>query len=201
MKQSLLKPKLSLLLLLMMGLPVLVFSQKIDFTVNGTVLDYDGNPLIGASALIEGLETGSVTDLDGNFTIKGSAEAGDYQLQVSYVGFTPTREAFTISAAAPEVTIEVSLADDVMDMEEVVVVGSSVTTKRKQLGNSVNVLKSDKLTVANPQGVSGALQGKLPGARITQNSGDPAGGFSVQLRGASTLLGSSEPLYVIDGVI
>jgi TonB-linked SusC/RagA family outer membrane protein len=201
MKQSLLKAKMPLLMLLMLGLPLLAFSQKINFTVSGTVQDYDGNPLIGASAFVEGLAMGAVTDIDGQFAIKGEAEAGEYQLQVTYVGFTPVRRTFAISAAAPEVTLEISLADDVMDMEEVVVVGSSVTTKRKQLGNAVNVLKSDKLTVANPQGVTGALQGKLPGARITQNSGDPAGGFSVQLRGASTLLGSSEPLYVIDGVI
>ncbi|TXB64951.1 SusC/RagA family TonB-linked outer membrane protein [Phaeodactylibacter luteus] len=188
-------------MLLALALPLAGLAQKAQYSISGAVTDYSGLPLIGASVVLTGPNSGTVTDVDGQYLLSGEADAGAYTLQVTYVGYSPTEKEITLSAGQNTLSIDFNLAEDVLDMEEVVVVGSSVTTKRKQLGNSINVLKSDKLTVANPQGVTGALQGKLPGARITQNSGDPAGGFSVQLRGASTLLGSSEPLYVIDGVI
>lgn len=187
-------------LLLLLALPALTFAQKVDFTIRGTVTASDGQPLIGVTVQLPALQIGTITDVNGTYDLKGSANAGDYAIEFSYVGYGSAREQVSISAGASP-TVNATLGEDILKMDEVVVVGSSVTTQRKQLGNAVNTISAGKLVSANPQSVTNALQGKLPGAMITQNSGDPAGGFSIRLRGASTLLGSSEPLYVIDGVV
>ena len=186
--------------MLLFAMPTLAFSQKVDFTVKGTVTESNGMPLIGVTVVIPAIGDGTITDADGRYEFSSSADPGDYTLEFSYVGFATTSQQISVSRGA-NLTTDIVMGQDILKMDEIVVVGSSVTTKRKQLGNSITTLKADELIVANPQGVTNALQGKLPGARITQNSGDPAGGFSVRLRGASTLLGSSEPLYVIDGVV
>ena len=188
------------LLLLFFAMPALAFSQRVNFTVKGTVTAGGGEPLIGVTVQLPALSIGTITDVDGSYELTGNANPGDYNIEFRYVGYATSSQRVNISGSGA-VTADVVLAEDILNMDEILIVGSSVTSKRKQLGNAINSLKADKLVTANPQGVTGALQGKLPGARITQNSGDPAGGFSVQLRGASTLLGSSEPLYVIDGVV
>jgi TonB-linked SusC/RagA family outer membrane protein len=86
-------------------------------------------------------------------------------------------------------------------LDEVVVIGSSLTAKRKQLGNTVNTISNNQLQNTGSGNLTSALQGKVPGAQITQTSGDPAGGISIRMRGTSTISGSAEPLYVIDGVV
>ena len=93
------------------------------------------------------------------------------------------------------------LADDILGLDEVVVTGTSLGTTRKQLGSYISTVKGDDLTKGATGNVLAALQGKTAGAQITQNSGDPAGGMSVRLRGISSISSSSEPLYIIDGVI
>src|SRR6185503_5947428 len=88
-----------------------------------------------------------------------------------------------------------------LGLDEVVVTGTSQGTTRKQLGSYISTVKGDVLTRGNSGNVLAGLQGKTPGAQIIQNSGDPAGGVSVRLRGVNTINSSSEPLYIIDGVI
>ena len=178
------------LLLLFFAMPALAFSQRVNFTVKGTVTAGGGEPLIGVTVQLPALSIGTITDVDGSYELTGNANPGDYNIEFRYVGYATSSQRVNISGSGA-VTADVVLAEDILNMDEILIVGSSVTSKRKQLGNAINSLKADKLGTANPQGVTG----------ITQNSGDPAGGFSVQLRGASTLLGSSEPLYVIDGVV
>lgn len=177
------------------------FSQNLNFSVQGMLSDESGEPLIGVTVQIPSLGLGSISDVDGKYELKGAAPAGEYGIQFSYVGYATRNETFSVSTNNQSITVDVQLGVDVLNMDEVVVVGSSVMASRRQLGNSINSLKSEDLVVASPQGLNSALQGKLPGAQVTQNSGDPAGGFSVRLRGASTINGSSEPLYIIDGVV
>ncbi|GJM34776.1 MAG: SusC/RagA family TonB-linked outer membrane protein [Saprospiraceae bacterium] len=168
--------------------------------VTGTVTDDLGTPLIGVTVTQKGTTTGTLTNLDGLYELNLPDSYTTAEISFSYIGYTTVTEMADFHGT--DVTkLDVQLAPDVLDMEEVLVIGSSVSTSRKQLGNSINSVKAEELITANPQGLSSALQGKLPGAQITQNSGDPAGGFSVRLRGASTITGSSEPLYVVDGVI
>jgi TonB-dependent SusC/RagA subfamily outer membrane receptor len=88
-----------------------------------------------------------------------------------------------------------------LKMDEVIVTGVSAGTTRKQLGNYISTVKADELSKGASSNVLTALQGKTAGAQIIQNNGDPAGGVSVRLRGISSVLSSSEPLYIVDGVI
>ncbi len=187
-------------LVFLLALPVLAFAQKVNFSINGTVSNASGEPLVGVTIRIPALQVGASSDLNGAYQLTSAANPGDYTVEFSYLGYATARERITVGALASQ-TVNVTLGEDILRMDEVLVVGSSVTSQRKQLGNAINSIQAEKLVSANPQGVSSALQGKLPGALITQNSGDPAGGFTVRLRGASTLLGSSEPLYVVDGVV
>ncbi len=178
-------------LLLFYGLSLLA-----QTSISGTVVDSDNEPLIGATVQITSTGTGTTTDIDGNFSLSLSGDEGG-TLEVSYIGY----ETKIVSYQSGQTNITITLSEGAVGLDEVLVIGSSITQERKRLGNAVTTLKSEKLVEASPNAVTDALQGKVPGAQITQNSGDPAGGFSIRLRGPSTIKGSSEPLYVVDGVV
>ena len=100
-----------------------------------------------------------------------------------------------------KLTQDVVLAVDILNLDEVVVTGSSVATERKSLGNAINTVSASEIEHTGSENPLAALSGRVLGAQITQNQGNAGGGFSVRLRGASTISGSSEPLYIVDGVI
>lgn len=164
-------------------------------TISGTVKNKaDGIPIPGVTVLIKGSTKSSITDLDGNYTITGTT--GDV-LIFSYIGF----ETKQLKLADKNNNYNIVLSEELNTLNEVVVLGSTVRVTRKELGNAVTSLKAEGLNKAKPVDISSALQGKIAGAQVSQNSGDPAGGFSIKLRGTSSILGSSDPLYVIDGVV
>ncbi len=184
-----------LIALLMVFCAPALFAQSV--TISGTVTEQgSGLTLPGVNVKIAGTTVGTNTDLDGNFTITAENTNGK-TLVFSYIGY---RAANVVLTGADQ-TVDVTLGEDATNLEQVVVIGSSVTQSRRKLGNAVTTLESEKMLKVAPVNIMNALQGKIPGAQITQNSGDPAGGFSIRLRGPSTIKGSSDPLYVIDGVI
>ena len=164
--------------------------------VSGNVTSENGIPLPGVSILIKGTSKGVISDFDGNFSVNVTDGIGK-TLAISYIGFLTAE----IKLTGENQTVNVILAEDFNALDEVIIVGSSLTQSRKKLGNAVTTIKSTELVKGAPVNITTSLQGRVPGAQITQNSGDPAGGFSIRLRGPSTIKGSSEPLYVIDGVI
>ncbi len=172
---------------------------KADFTISGKVTDTKKEPLVGATVQIGSTTLGTLTDVDGNYSFSGSLPEGPYRLAVSFIGYGTKYTNFDLKSGKQ--SFDIVLSDDALNLGEVVVIGSSVAQERKQLGNSITTVRADQLARAGTGNAIQALQGKVAGAQITQNSGDPAGGISVRLRGAKSLLGSSEPLYVIDGVI
>ena len=164
-------------------------------TITGIVKNKaDGIPIPGVSVIIQGTTKGSATDIDGKYSIV--ATPGEI-LNFSYVGFART----TIKVTDKDSSVNVSLSEEVNTLNEIVVLGSTLRGTRKELGNAVTSIKSQELIKAQAPGITSGLQGKIAGAQISQNSGDPAGGFSIKLRGTSSILGSSDPLYVIDGVV
>ncbi|VAW12411.1 Outer membrane TonB-dependent transporter, utilization system for glycans and polysaccharides (PUL), SusC family [hydrothermal vent metagenome] len=165
-------------------------------TISGAITADDGLPLPGASVIIKGTSTGGITDFDGNYSISANDVSGE-RLAISYLGYKTT----IITLTGENQVVDAVLAVDSNSLDEVIVIGSSIAQERKKLGNAITTVKSAVLVKAAPENITSSLQGKVPGAQITQNSGDPAGGFSVRLRGPSTIQGSSEPLYVIDGVV
>lgn len=164
----------------------LTFAQS---KVSGTVKDANGEPLIGVSVVEEGTTNGAVTDINGNYTLNVKPGA---RLKLSYVGFTPK----TIKAGSNS---QIVLDEDNTALNEVVVVGYG-TMQRKDVTSSITTVKAKDLNVGAYTDPGQLLQGKVPGLVIVQNS-DPNGGVnSLTLRGASTLNGSTEPLYVVDGI-
>lgn len=164
-------------------------------TVTGTITSSaDGLSLPGVSVLIDGTSKSAVTDLDGKYSISVNENE---TLVFSFVGFAPQKVKITSGTTS----VNLKMNEELNTLSEVVVMGSTVRATRKELGNAVTSLKGEDLVKAQPGGLSTALQGKIAGAQVSQNSGDPAGGFSIKLRGTSSILGSSDPLYVIDGVV
>ncbi|HZE86411.1 MAG TPA: SusC/RagA family TonB-linked outer membrane protein [Puia sp.] len=168
--------------------------------IAGQVLNKSGAPVESATVLVQGTKFGASTDKDGAYSIAADLKPGRYVLEFSGIGFSMQTVSLTIDAATAYTT-NATLSDDVKGLDEVVVTGTSAGTTRRQLGSYISTVKADDLTKGSTGNVLAALQGKTAGAQITQNSGDPAGGISVKLRGISTISGSTEPLYIIDGVI
>lgn len=167
-----------------------LFAQK---TLTGTVKDgnANGEAIIGATVQITGTGTGTITDIDGNFSVE--VPAGKNQITVSYVGY----KSQTINVAGKS-HVNVVLHADATNMDEVVVVGYG-TMKRSDLTGSVSSINEEQIKQGVNTSLEQAMQGRIAGVQVTQNSGAPGGGISVQVRGINSLSGN-EPLYVIDGI-
>lgn len=168
--------------------------------ISGKVTGPDGKGISSISVQVRNTTYGSVTDADGAYSIQANLNQGSYSLDFSGVGFKSKSQTLQIGSAA-SYTADVQLAIDALNMDEVILTGVSLGTTRKQLGSYISTVKADELTKGAASNVLSALQGKTAGAQIVQNNGDPAGGFSVRLRGVSSILSSSDPLYIVDGVI
>ena len=178
-----------LALFLLMLLPLQAFAQ--DATVTGTVRDAaNGEPIIGATVKVKDSSTGVITDLDGNFTL--SAKSGQV-LEFSYIGYTTKTMKVGKSGR-----MDVTLSEDAHALNEVVVVGYGVM-KRSDLTGSVASINEEAIKQGVNTSLEQAMQGRIAGVQVMQNSGAPGGGISVQIRGINSLNGN-EPLYVIDGI-
>lgn len=189
------------LVLAVCALPLSAFAQaaKTDFSITGIVTDASNEPIVGATVQIVGTSLGILTEADGTYNLQGALTEGSYTLQVSFVGYAASKQSVEIKSGNQK--IDFKLNPDALNLDEVVVTGASPTTTRKQLGNSISVVNAEKLEKTGSNNALGALSGKVMGAQISQNSGDPAGGFSIRLRGAGSVNSSSDPLYIVDGVI
>jgi len=169
-------------------------------TISGKVTGKGGTGIPDITVQVRNTAVGTISDANGNYTLSGNIPAGSQVIDFSGVGFRKTEKAVTVGQNK-SYSVDVDLSSDVMGLEEVVVTGTSIGTTKKQLGSYIASVKGDQITKSSPPNVLAGLQGKTPGAQIIQNSGDPGGGMSVRLRGVSTISSSSEPLYIIDGVI
>jgi TonB-linked SusC/RagA family outer membrane protein len=176
------------------------FASQAQVILKGKVTGPNGAAISNASVQVEPSNAGTNTDASGNYSITTTLKPGKYTLVFSSVGYKRITKAITVSGN-DAFDNDVVFASDPLGLDEVVVTGTSAGTTKKQLGSYISVVKADQLTKGAAGNVLAALQGKTAGAQITQNSGDPAGGMSVRLRGISSVNSSSEPLYIIDGVI
>jgi TonB-linked SusC/RagA family outer membrane protein len=161
--------------------------------VSGKVTDPNTNEeLPGVTVLVKGTSTGTVTDIEGNYKIQ--VPGPEATLVFSFIGYI-TQEV----PVGNRSTVDVSLSEDVKQLEEVVVVGYG-TQKKSDLTGAVASVSGDRLRNTLTANVDQALQGRVPGVQVTQNSGRPGSAVSIRVRGTSSITGSNEPLYVIDGV-
>lgn len=163
-----------------------------DGTVSGVVTDEQG-PVIGASVVIKGTTNGTVTDFDGKFSIPG-AKKGDV-ISISYVGYVTQEIVWDGSKS-----LQIHLKADSQNLDELVVVGYGVQ-KKESLTGAMQVVSSEILLDATSPTVENLLSGKVPGVQVTSGGGQPGQQGKVVIRGKSTVNGSTDPLWIVDGVI
>ena len=167
----------------------LIYSQ--DLNLKGTVLEKDTNlALAGATIQIIGNESGVVTDFDGNFEIK--VTIGD-KIKVSYVGMK------TIELPIITSPISIYMEVDINQLEEVTVSVGYFDISEKDLSGSITQIKSDQLEKNRSGSVESILQGQVSGLVVSESS-QPGGGSGVSIRGTNSILGGTQPLYVLDGI-
>ena len=169
-------------------------------SISGKVTGGDGKGIAFISVIVKTTSFGGITNADGNYNFSADLRQGTYTLEFSGVGFKSKEQSLQVGSGA-SYSMNVQLITDVLNLDEVVITGVSAGTTRKQLGSYISTVRADQLNKGSSANVLSALQGKTAGAQIIQNNGDPAGGVSVRLRGMSSILSSSEPLYIVDGVI
>jgi TonB-linked SusC/RagA family outer membrane protein len=178
------------------------WAQAQSYTLEGRVIEADTDrALPGANVQVEATTFGTATREDGGFSLSVRLAPGTYTLRVSFVGYRTEQQSITLDDQQTVSVGTVALEPGVAGLEEVVVTGTGGPTERRQLGNAISSVDAQELEEAPSSSTLQSLQGKIAGAQIQQNSGNPAGGISVRLRGTSTVLGSADPLFVIDGVI
>ncbi len=181
--------KLSLVLMLILFSLGFTFAQR---TVSGTVTDTEGETLIGANVLVKGTNVGTVTDIDGKYSLK--VPEGGNVLVFSYTGYT-TQE---VPLGASNV-VDVTMSSGVL-LSDVVVTALGITKAEKSIGYSVQKVDGDKLVEAPEQNVVNSLGGRISGVQITNSSGAVGSSSRILLRGASSIYGNNQPLFVVDGV-
>ncbi len=181
-------------LLLLAFVSASAFAQARRITGRVTV-EGSGEALNAASVTIVGTNAGTYTDDQGRFTL--TAPEGPVTLRIRRIGYIQK----SVPVAAGVTESDITLARDILQLETQVVTGTATTVSSVNAANAVTVISSEKLNKVPAQTIDYALQGKIPGALVTQNSGAPGGGVQVQLRGVSTINASFQPIYVIDGLI
>ncbi len=161
-------------------------------SVSGKVTDTNGAPLPGVSVVIKGTTNGAITDANGNYLLSKIPENGI--LQFSFVGMK--RQEFSVSG---KTVINVSMVDESVGIEEVVAIGYG-TTKKSDLTGSVSSLSSKELDNQVITNTSTVLQGRSAGVVVTNLSGAPGASTKIRIRGANSIGGGNDPLFVVDGI-
>lgn len=180
--------KLALLFLGVMCCAHIALSQK---TIEGTLTDVDGTPLIGANVIEVGTSNGTITDLDGNYSLTVSDGAS---VEFSYTGY-----ASQVVNASVGNSFNISLSEGSV-LDEVVVTALGITREKKALSYAAQTVSTDELSKARELNVVNSLSGKVAGISVARSGAGVGADSRVILRGNRSLFGSSQPLYVVDGV-
>jgi TonB-dependent starch-binding outer membrane protein SusC len=162
-----------------------------DATVSGTVKDDSGAPLPGVNILIKGSTAGTTTDINGKYSLSAAPNA---TLIFSFIGFLSEEVAIENRTA-----IDVMLITDITTLSELIVVGYGVQEK-KDITGAVSVVGAEALESRPNTQFGNLIQGKTAGVQVITPSGKPSAGFSIRVRGTTSITAGSEPLYVVDGV-
>jgi TonB-linked SusC/RagA family outer membrane protein len=200
------KKQIKILLLLLLGI-IILFPENVSARENNDIKTQQGKvirgtvikegtkePLIGVNVYIKGTTTGTVTDVEGKYELKVASE--DAIVVFSYLGqITEERPVKGLTV------IDVVMLDDVTMLSEIEVVYTGYMTQKKaDLTGSISMARESDIQKGSSANAMKSLQGKLAGVHITTNGGNPAEGVSIQIRGITSLAGSLQPLYVLDGM-
>ena len=173
------------------NIPVSYAQSPDKITVAGCVKDAAGDFLIGATVQVKGISGGTITDIDGNYILKDVPRTAT--LVFSYVGMQ--NKEVPVNGKS---TINVTLLDGALQLEQVVVIGYG-SVKKSDVTGSVTSVKTEALKEIPANSVEGLLQGRAAGLQVINSSQDPGAGATVRIRGGSSLRGSNAPLVVVDG--
>lgn len=176
-------------------------AQTRKYTISGKVIDAKTKETLpGVAVRLVSTSSAISTNAEGNFSLNANVNPGQFTVSFTYIGYKTLTKTVKLENSE-SVSLDVELSQDAVGLDEVIVTGTSEGTTRRQLGNYVGSVSGENLNKGAAGNVLTGLQGKVAGAQIVQNQGDPAGGMSVRLRGISSVNSSSDPLYIIDGVI
>src|SRR5438132_8022097 len=181
--------------------PFALPAQQPTGTVSGRVTDASvGRGLPDVQIIVTGARMWAGTGPDGEYTLVG-VPVGPRTLTVRRIGYQPTTQPVTV-ALGSTTTADIALSVSAVNLSEGVVTGTGIATEKRKVGTNIATVDSAVISRAEAVTVDQAMQGKIPGAQITQNSGSPGGGgISVRLRGVNSFISGSDPLYIVDGVI
>ena len=162
-------------------------------TITGTVTDGTGESLPGVSIMVKGTILGTITDVNGAYSIQVPDVSAT--LVFSFIGFANQE-----IVAGERRIINVTLTEDTQSIGEVVVIGYG-TSKKSDLTGSLSTISNKNIEKLSATNIASALQGQVPGAAISSLSGAPGSELKVRIRGANSVLGNNDPLYVVDGVV
>lgn len=183
---------------LLLSFLIVPFAMAQTGTLSGTVTDAEtGETIPGANILITQLDRGVASDMDGDYEIP-NVPVGTYTLNVSFVGYQTYSQSFEIQANQTT-ELDVALQTGAIGLDEVVVSGYASTPKRELTG-SISSVRSQDIQDVPLQSTEALLQGRAAGVQVTTTSGNPGGGFSVNIRGNGSINAASRPLYIVDGV-
>jgi TonB-dependent starch-binding outer membrane protein SusC len=177
-------------------------AQQATYTITGRARDTEGGgPLPGVQVVVRGTRFGGLTNADGVYSIIANLNPGAYVVEAQMIGRETQQRAITLGDARIVNVPEFTMGQTALALEEVVVTGTAAPTSRRAMGNAVSTVSSEQIAEATATTIDQALQGKVAGATITSNTGNPGGGVSIRLRGTSSIVAGAEPLFIVDGVI
>lgn len=183
----------SVFLLAMIMFSCFIALAQSNFTITGTVVDPQNEPIIGATVVEDKTTQGVITDIDGNFKITVSSP--NAALKISYIGMKTQ-----IVNAGGKSQLNITLEESTVNIDEVVVTALGIKREAKALGYAVASVNNDELSAGKEQNIMSAISGKVAGVDISSTTAGPSGSTRVIIRGNSQLSGSNQPLYVIDGM-
>ncbi|HEU4556440.1 MAG TPA: SusC/RagA family TonB-linked outer membrane protein [Longimicrobium sp.] len=189
--------------LLAIGVAARPAAAQEPYTLSGTVVDAaTQRPLADVSVTLRGTQARANTNAQGQYSLTARVAPGAYTLAFSRLGRGAATRAVTLGADRTVDVGTVTLAETALQLEGIVATGQGAPVERRQVGNTVATVSGDQVNRApGATSIDQALQGRIPGAVISQNSGMPGAGASIRLRGTSSILGGADPLIVIDGVL
>lgn len=159
--------------------------------IKGVIHDTNGEPVIGASIVVQGTSNRAISDLEGKFTLSVPDKS---VIEVSFVGFETQ-----IIKVSQKSDFNIVLHDDTKFLDDIMVVGYGVQ-KKSDLTSAISSVRADKIVSTSVTSLDQGLQGRAAGVVVLNTSGQPGAGTSIRVRGTSSINGNNEPLYVIDGI-
>src|SRR5688572_16230143 len=167
------------------------FAQR---TISGNVSDSDGQGMPGVNVIVKGTTAGTTSDADGRYNLAVN-ESGSVILVFSFIGYA-TQEV----DAGTRTTVDVTMAEDVRELNEVVVTALGIERSTKALQYSVTEVGGENFTKARENNLGAQLAGRVAGVNVTKPATGPAGSTRIVIRGNKSIGGQNQPLYVVDGV-